>query len=177
MHDESVSARFQIYQGVCEQGLQGMLCPGEECSINGDCASTCCAGSMCDINGDGSANCSSARIPYWAIILLVSAIVLVIVVAVILICWLKRRHEEDILSASRDVVSKDEQYERMRRSTISLRRSLVSLKSPRDIDQGKHPADINELLLNKDYEDIDLPISRMSLPEPSTRDKSLSINN
>ena len=108
MHDESVSARFQIYQGVCEQGLLGSLCPGEDCSVNSECASKCCAGSICDINGDGSANCSAVKVPMWVILLIISIVILVIVLAVLVICYLKRRHEEDLREAPLDVVAKDE---------------------------------------------------------------------
>ena len=110
-----------------------------------DCASSCCEDERCVDDTDGNANCTNLRIPIWAVLLVISIVVLVIAVAIIIFCWLKRRHQEEIKAESEAVLSKDDAYERSRRSTMSMRRSIHSQK--RDSLRHGSKADLGEGLM------------------------------
>ena len=141
---------------MCEQSLLGSLCPGEECQINDDCANDCCADGKCTTNSTGDANCNVVKIPMWAVYVLASFVVLAILIAIAMMCYCKKRHEEDIRTASDEMISKDENYQERRRSTASLRRSIASQKSGRDSVYGAN--DLNEILIGTDNV---LPVSAM----------------
>jgi hypothetical protein len=88
--------------GVCEPGVEGHLCSGEDCQNSDDCFSRCCSSQslLCQDSNKDSECVGDRTVKVWAIILLIILLGILILAALI---FYKRYRKEDADVDSQDV--------------------------------------------------------------------------